>query len=397
MSQEIISQLESEDAKQRFAAIKHIARDKDVTMLKTLADLADNDPDEQIRNVAARAVAYIKGEAKAVAPRTHAVVVSERDETRAKQLVDSALSYQIDGEKERALKELARALDANPNLENDAFFKSVLSETAEVDTEDALALLRDDGQRKQVARGERQRKQQQRATEHEDTVGRSNWSSAGMDLMIYALILVFATMFMPIVAAQAAQSFLNEQDAAWAEYRAEAAAGDPRATRPDPVDPEFVEMAEEISETPMLFGVGLGIGSGIYGLVALFITLFFTHLSARFIFGGTATFPHLIYKVVSLYNSRLPIFFGMIYVGMILTFLLGGGIIPMIAGGAVSLFSLFLSIKIIGRVGEAYDFGAAKGCMSMIVGSFVVGIISFIVQTLFFGALFASIMSSMPV
>ena len=141
-----ITALDSLDPKARFTAVKEIARNKDVTMLDKLVELAENDPNDQVRQVAAKAVAYIKGEAKAGTRSVRNAQISERDRERARQIVDSALSYQIDGDNERALKELGKAVNLDPNLERDPFFKSVLGEVADGDDDAALALLADKSQ-----------------------------------------------------------------------------------------------------------------------------------------------------------------------------------------------------------------------------------------------------------
>ena len=89
----------------------------------------------------------------------------------------------------------------------------------------------------------------------------------------------------------------------------------------------------------------------------------------------SATLPHLIYKVVSYYNTRLPILYALIYLMLFLMFQ-GADIFVGIVGLAVSLFNLFIAIRIIGRVGEAYNFGTLQGCLAMVIGSVVIGIIS---------------------
>jgi hypothetical protein len=380
-----ITALNSVDPKARFAAVKEIARTKDVTMLGKLAELAGNDPNEQVRQVAAKAVAYIKGEAKAATSSAPPAEVSERDKERAKRFVDSALSYHIDGDKEHALKELSKALEINPGLEKDPFFESVLSEVA--DGKEALAILGDRSQLQEIASTERKRKREARAAEHQGEVGRSNWTSAGMDLTIYTLIILFATMFLTVITAQATQAFLDNTAAAIDEYNTLVASGEL------PPGYERVEVAPELEQASLFFssinlgtGVLIGIFTGIGGLISILIYLFAIHLSARYIFGGQATFPHLIYKVVSFYNGRLPIMFVLIGVGILLTFL-GSPFIGMIVWGALSLFNLYMAIKVINRVGETYDFGGMKGCLSVIVGGFAVAVVSTIAQFLFMGAI----------
>ena len=386
MRQEITA-LDSLDPKARFAAVKEIARNKDVTMLDKLADLAGNDPNEQVRAVAAKALAYIKGESKTGTRSARHAAISESDQERAKRLVDSALSYQIDGDKERALKELSKALEINPNLERDPFFKSVLSEVTEGDEDAAVALLSDKSQIREIASNERKRKRDARAAEHKDVVDRSNWTSAGMDLTIYTLIILFATMFLTVITAQATQAFLDNTAIAINEYNALVASGElPPGYEPVEVAPELEQASLFFSSINLGTGVLIGIFTGIGGLISLLIYLFAIHLSARFIFDGQATFPHLIYKVVSFYNGRLPIMFVLIGLGILLTFL-GSPFIGIVVWGALSLFNLYMSIKVVSRVGETYDFGGMKGCLSVIIGGFAVAVVSTIAQFTFMSAI----------
>ena len=386
MSQEITA-LDSLDPKARFAAVKEIARNKDVTMLDKLAELAGNDPNEQVRAVAAKALAYIKGEAKAGTRSARQAAISEQDRERARHLVDSALSYQIDGDKERALKELSKALDINPNLERDPFFKSVLSEVTEGDEDAAVAVLSDKSQIMEIASNERKRKRDARAAEHKDVVDRSNWTSAGMDLTIYTLIILFATMFLTVITAQATQAFLDNTAIAIGEYNALVASGElPPGYEPVEVAPELEQASLFFSSINLGTGVLIGIFTGIGGLISILIYLFAIHLSARFIFDGQATFPHLIYKVVSFYNGRLPIMFVLIGLGILLTFL-GSPFIGLVVWGALSLFNLYMSIKVVSRVGETYDFGGMKGCLSVIIGGFAVAVVSTIAQFTFMSAI----------
>jgi hypothetical protein len=394
-SQALINMLNSTDPKQRFTAVKRIARDKDVTMLKQLARMADADPDEQVRSVAARAVKYIKGESLPTSSKPKRQEVSAKDQERARMFVDAAIGYQINGERDKALKELAKALNANPNLETDPFFRSVLEETTGGVGDEAFEVISDSSKMKDVSRSERKLKQEQRAQQHQETVERTSWSSALMDLAIYTFILIFATMAIPIIMGQAAEGFVNGQIAAWEAYEQAVAEGDQSATPPDPVDPEFAAVVEQFQGLGITLSIIVGLVAGIAGVISLLINLFFTHLAARFIFGGQATLPHLIYKVVSFYNSRLPILYGLVILIVILTFSMGGGIIPVIGSFAISIFSLFLFFKTVARVGETYDFGAAKGCMSLIAGGLVVGVISAIIQFAAMGAFMATLESMM--
>ena len=394
----LIKQLKSSDPQKRFVAVKQIAREKDVTMLKTLSDMAANDPDEQVRSVAARAVQFIRGEGKAEsvaqkAAQREAPVkeISAKEQARAKGYIDSAIGLQINGERDKALKDLAKALEINPKLRKDNFFISVLEEASGMPRDEAFQIIADDEAIKSVSKNEKVRRKSQRAEAHQEDVSRSRWSSVVMDLLIYTLILVFATMFLPIVAGQAAESYLNGYQAAVDSC----VPGSRIVTEqcPSPLEPEIFELVGTLRQFGLMTGVLLGVGAGIAGVIGLLINLFFTHMAARFMFGGDATFPHLIYKVVSFYNSRLPILYGIFYLAIVLAFLMGAPLVFGIVMGAASLYSLYISFKTMSKVGEAYDFGAMKGCLSLVVGSFIVGIINF-VFSLALGGTIATLFSS---
>ena len=56
----IIKQLKSPNPKTRYAAVRQAAKSKDAAFLKALSTLAESDPDDQVRKVAAKAEQYIR-------------------------------------------------------------------------------------------------------------------------------------------------------------------------------------------------------------------------------------------------------------------------------------------------------------------------------------------------
>ena len=385
--------LNDSDAKIRFAAVKKLARDKDVTALKKLGELAANDPDEQVREVAARAVQYIKADSRADAEakleaKTREPEISAKDQARAKAFLDAGIGYYMNGERERALKELSKAIAVNPKLERDPFFKNTLEDATGAMGEEALSMVRSSDQLKEVTVTERKLKQEKRQAEHQKDVQRSRWSSVLMDLAIYTFLSIVLTALGLGLSGQSAQGYLNTQ-----AFLQQAFENGERDSAPE-TDPAFDEYALQVATLLTIpLSVTIGVVTGLLSVVSLLINLLFTHLAAKFIFRGEATFPHLIYKVVSLYNTRLPVFYVILFVGIVLGFAMGSMVIAGIAGAILSLYSLTLFFGTIGRIGETYDFGTAKGCLSFIAGSIIVSIIGFVVQLLFLGSLLALIQS----
>lgn len=382
--------LDNSDPKQRFAAIKHIARTKNVTMLKKLTQMARDDPDEQVRSAAAKAIDYIKADSMGDAvAKPQEVVVSAKDVDRAKRYIDSAIGYQINGERERALKELSKALEINPRLKHDPFYKSVVDEVTGESGEEALRVVSNPDQLQEVADHERKRKLEKRQQQHQESVDRSRWSSVIMDLAIYTFLSIVLAILGMGLTGQSAQNYLTSQEAAIQAFE------DGERDELPEVDPAFYEYASQLMSLTIPVSVIAGLITGITSLISLLVNLLFTHIAARFVFGGRATLPHLIYKVVSYYNTRLPILYGIIFVTIVLMFAVGGGIIPFVGAAAIGLFSLMLFFQTIARIGQAYDFGTGKGCLSFLVGSIIVAVISFVVQLMFFGSVAAMIASQM--
>lgn len=389
--------LDHSDAKIRFAAVKKLARDKDVTALKKLAQMAVHDPDEQVREVAARAVQFIKSDSRTAAEakleaKTREPEISAKDQARAKSFLDAAVGYYINGERDKALKELAKALAVNPKLERDPFFKNTLEDVTGAHGDEALNMVRSSDRLREVSDSERRAKQEKRQEEHQKDVQRSRWSSVLMDLAIYTFLAIVLTALGLGLIGQSAQGYINNQI-----YLQQAFASGERSSPPE-IDPAFMEYAQQVSLMFTIpFSVTAGLVAGISSLISLLISLLFTHLAARMFFRGQATFPHLLYKVVSLYNTRLPIFYIILFVTVVLGFAMGGGFILIIGGGILSLYSLMLFFGTISRIGETYDFGAAKGCLSLVFGSIIVSVIGFVVQLLFLTSIMTFIQSQFGV
>ncbi len=337
--------------------------------------------------MAAKAIAYIKADSRETAvSKKQAIVVSAKDEARAKAFVDAAISYQISDEREKALKELAKALKANPHLEKDQFFKSVLEETAGVVDEQAFAMIRNPDELKSVASSERQYKREVRQQEHLKEVNRSRWASVAMDLAIFTFLSIVLTFFGLALTGQSALNYINSTAAAQQAFR-----NGEIETAPE-IDPVFMESAAQYANLTIPFSLTFGVVSGLIAVVSLLVNLLFTHIAARLVFRGQGTLPHLIYKVVSFYNGRLPILYGIMFLTVVLSFAVGGGIIPFVGSGAISIYSFFLFFNMVGRIGETYDFGSLKGCLSSIIGSFILGIIQVVIFFLFFSAAFTALM-----
>lgn len=394
ISSTVIKQLKSSSARQRYEAIKQIARAKDdsSSTLRLLTDMARNDPDPQVQAVAQKAVNYLKG----VSARSETAAggeggsyldyeggkekpkkreLTEGDLALAKSLVEEGLSYQMSGEINKSLKSLSRALAINPNLREDPYFRSVLDSTTGLAGEESLELLANQTERRNIATAERQLKNEKRKQSHREKVDRTTWASASMDLVLFFIIVTGGFILTLLVMGESARMLVNNY----------VPGGD--------VDPSLYRQAREwqsISFGPAIIG---GAMAGFSALISMLIQLAVTHVVARFAFGGIATLPHLIYKVVSFYNSRLVVIYGLTIVMLFLTFGLGVPIFAALVGAGLAIYNLIMALKIIGTIGETYDFGFLRGCLSVLVGGIILSLIASAITFFLTGSILAALMA----
>ncbi|MBZ0296756.1 MAG: HEAT repeat domain-containing protein, partial [Anaerolineae bacterium] len=232
MSESILSQqLHNPDPRQRFKAIKQAARNKEMALLDVIAELAQNDPDDQVRMVAQKARAYLTGGLESGgAPESAGTPVyrplDKKTESLAQSELDAALSYHLAGQREKALKSLGKVLQMAPIKATDQYFISVMNEITGRETEESLQMLRDASRMKQLSVTEKQLAQEKELDKHLQNVEKSTWVSAGMDLVIYTMIVVIGTLLIVVAIGQSAAGTLSGYAAAREAFNAAVAAGE---------------------------------------------------------------------------------------------------------------------------------------------------------------------------
>lgn len=412
----IITQLKSPDPKKRFEAIKLAARTKDDSLLRVLSSLARSDPDNQVRAAAAKAEKYIRDAVNAAVapPEARSAVFIADDEAaekpkrkqrpateaeinRARGYVEVALTHQTENERNKALKAMSRALELYPDIAQDAYFRSVLDEITGLSGDESLKLLIDAGERKKIAVTEMELKKEKRAQGHLDQVRKTSWASAGMDLAIYTMICVFSGIIIVIALTQTAASIRPGYQSALAAYNEEMAKGSATAKEPTRPSSEVLSMVDGIGDLniglshAILFGLIMGV-SGILGILT---QLAATHIVARFLFKGQGTLPHLIYRVVSFYNGRLPILMFLLIISIVVLVSNGFGAIYGVLMAVISLFSLYMTFAVLGRIGQVYDFGIARGCLSWVIGSIMLSVIGSLPLSALMGTVMGQVIAVM--
>jgi len=183
MAQDWITQLDSDDPKVRAQAVKAIALSGNQDYLKHLIEIAEADPDAQLREFAKKAAQHLfssqaktestptptptytpepepepisqppaapeKTESEIAAALANPILETEEDDLsssdvrEATRKVQRAFSLHTGSQTKKALQIFAQALDINPLLIKDTYAKSVASELTGKPVQEALLILGD--------------------------------------------------------------------------------------------------------------------------------------------------------------------------------------------------------------------------------------------------------------
>lgn len=412
-TKQLLKQLKDRDPAKRISAIKALARAKERDALMQLARMAGDDKDAEVRQIARKAGSYILSEtgglandvttsAKTDAPppkltddkgKLIKVKISDEDEAKASVLMEEAMSYQMRGQRAKTLRSLAKALALNPNLRDDSYFLSLAEDTTGKEGEEAIDLLYDEGTHKRVNKAVHETRLQKRIDEHNEETSKATWADVTFDMGLYFVISAVAAIILGFVITQSAQGYVNRIETNWANVAISTRVVNPEDStdvrfwfeRDEAGDPIYFKLAEPDMS---FFGNAQQIAATsvvnifIAGLVFAFASTFLlglmngvVHLVAAKILSGSGRSPYLMHKVTGLFINRtvvLGIVFG---VATLAIFGAGGGMVLQIFGGIIGLVLLLVVFKLINTVGQAYDFGFAKGMMATSAGSMVVALI----------------------
>ncbi len=401
MIDDLIQQLQDSDAEVRGKAILALGRSKDPAALRPLAQIVRGDPDPALRELARKAGQYIRQqnsnppsetpverpsqprrpihllaelEARqqetegrqeepeaAPEPTSNKLVpvkgreykVSPRDVTRAREYTDAALSLNIGGDNAKAMKSLTEGLSLNPNLINDAFFTNVAAAVTGLDNDAAVQMIIDRDQRKQFTSAAEQAKKDRRVEQHLSEAKQSSWGDVWWELGIYSLVIIIGPILATLVSAEMAKQFIASIPPKSADISA-----------------QIQTASTSLASISFLSLLPVGIVSGLIGVGSLLFQTVLIHYLSKSL-GGTGTWRHLIQVLLSFYNKWFPILFFIGYITIAVAFVSYFSPIVLCLVIALVILSLYVSGQTSSKIGVAYDFGAAKGCMALI-GSFLV-------------------------
>ncbi len=408
---EIKRLLNSPNVEDRKRVIVLIAKSGHTDLLPYLAAIYKTDSNEEVRRLALEAGRHLKAmqqqeqKWQGKPPREDApdpsapvrVAVSKADEQKSFELMDRALQLSLSGDVNKAKRLARQAFKVNANLEFDPYYKGMLGEIFGMRPDDAMeALAHSDNDKPK-------RKNDQLVDSDE------SWGAAIGDLIIYTLasattvIVGFLLIIMLLQAPLDAMLRTLESDPEVAYAMAESGIGSLT---------QVVQLISIATIVPTIMG---GLASGVSALINLLLVDFFYHLAAQFLLGGEGSFVRLIRKTTNFYTFVTVITFvaGMVVLYLILNSLANDWsaveaawragmdyeaqvspeqltwVVPLAC--AAPLFALFVLFRTAYLIGQAYDFGTGRGCLTIILGmmgmSFVGGAINAAVIGTIFGTL----------
>jgi hypothetical protein len=359
----LLKQLKHPDARERQKAVAALANTRDADAIAPLEEISRIDDDAKVRQLAIKALDYL-GQRVQKPGKEAPAVVTERDIERARGHVDTAMSLVVNNENAKAAKELAKALQANPNLKTDPYFLSLAGSVLGVGSEEAVEMLRSGEKRGDFIKKSEKVKTEKRKSEHLSKAREITTPALAFDLTIYGVVLAVLTFLTPLIFSQLGGRMVAN------------------AASMEDIDVSSQAAFAQVGDLTLTFqqlGIGMLLVIAVVSAIASVITLAIQggliHLVATRLLGGKGTFTYMMCQITPFYTTVTVVFFIWAIIAMTLAStgaVLIGGIcmLPMI------LASLFVLFKTAGKIGESYDFGVGSGCLSILIASIILAVVS---------------------
>ncbi len=297
--------------------------------------------------------------------------IAKRDELRAKQYLDAALTLNIEGDNARAMKNLTQALELDPRLIKDTYFNSIATAVTELEGDAAVQMIVDQGERKRFTQDAARDQKSRREERHMGEALQSTWTDFWFELILYSLIVILGPILATLVTTESARNLLAS------------------ITPEGNISPELQNMQALVTSLSGASLLPVGIISGLSGVFSLLLQTLLIHLIATKMLHGHGTWRHLISVLLGFYNRWFPILFFLLYITIAMFFISQASPIMLCFVLVLVILALYVSGKTSGKVGEAYDFGGAMGCVSLIMSSVVIILLNFAL-----GYVFAQVLGS---
>jgi len=201
-----------------------------------------------------------------------------------------------------------------------------------------------------------------------EVADKTSWTDVIWEGVIYTLITMFGPVLGTLVTMQLSLNFFSTLSAETLEALPSTVTG--------------------IQDSVLLLSgatlIPVGFISAIIGVGGLLLQLVLVHFLATMLFGGHGTIRHLLTTLLSFYNKWFPRLFLLSYISTGVFFVSAGS--PITACVVIILVGMALYVlgNTSSKIGEAYDFGGARGCISLNLSNFIIiGLFSLVMFLLF--------------
>ena len=276
--------------------------------------------------------------------------LTREDRERSKHYVEEALSMNMRGDNAKGMKLLAQGLAINPNLINDGYFMSIAASVTGLEGDGAIQMIVDSNQRASFVKTQKERKKQERIDKHLSTARKSTWTSFGFEIILFALISTIGPVLQLLVISETARTAANSTNEV------------------------MQRVIASVPEVTIGLLVATGVISGISGVIGFLIQGVIIHFASVGLLGGHGTLRYMLEVLLGYYNKWLPIIFFVSYIAIAVAFISEFSPIALCIALPLVLLSLYVSGKTSSKIGEAYDFGAGKGCLAYFISIIVLGV-----------------------
>lgn len=424
--------IRSSDPRDRVNGIKIVARMQNERALRVLLGLAESDPEPRVREYARKGAQYVarKMEERGLIDVDEGVVVEEaaaetyEEEAeaepqpvevtaaqvqRAQGYVNTAFDHHMNGNKEKATRALTKALQTNPNLRFDDYFKSVATSVTGLDAVESVRALSSEKRSQNLISAAQRQKQSAAVGDHMAEAEKYTWGKISLDLGILSAIAFFGMFFAILVTSYSINAFIDSREAFIQEEFIAVEEAQGSLTDEQREQRAQVELAiEQVRGLTGVLGLPLALVMGFGTWLAIFTSIltfsFSGHLIAKAL-GGQGTLPYLLYNLLMAYNIPLLAMFIALMLAPVLAFI---ALIParfaLIAVAlAMAIILLVISFRVNGGIKRAYHFGMGKAYLTYLIAgipaSIVVIVVGFIMSLIaggIIGAALEPLLESLP-
>lgn len=412
MLESYIDQLNDRDPQRRREAIVALGRSRSLAAIPHLSRVFREDPDAELRELARRAATYIRQNNADVGASTEALPGRSSSAVRliegasapaaggaeavggfgaapaqpepqrkgpvrgrtynvppdkvraAKGMLEAALDANLRGDNDKAMKQLASALATNPNLVNDGYYMNIAATVTGLEGDGAIQMIVDADQRKTYIKEKVTEKKKAKIDRHMSEARESSWGTVGLEALGYLVINVVGPVLLLLVLLELTQNALGGLSTG--DLSAEEAA------LLQQVRDDYPLLAGGVSIPLLALGALI---AGISSILGFFIQGALIHGVARLL-GGRGTFTHLATELLRFFNRFFLILYVLLGIFIVVLIVSLGSPLIFCVLIPLVLFQFYFIFKLVAVVGEAYDFGTGLGCVTVLLASVILSLIS---------------------